>query len=54
MTQQLEQQIKVISDMAFDSVDEDGSNGLDIDEMNEIFKWVSEKLKINPPTKEDL
>ena len=54
IVQQLEQQIKVISDLAFDSVDEDGSNGLDMDEMEEIFKRVAEKLKVNAPTKSDI
>ena len=54
IAQQLEQQIKVISDIAFDSVDKDGSNGLDMDELAEIFKRVATKLKVNAPTKEDL
>ena len=46
--------IKIISDMAFDALDEDGSGGLDVQEISVIMDDVAEKMGVTAPTQEDL
>uniref|UniRef100_A0A7S3FWP8 EF-hand domain-containing protein n=1 Tax=Strombidium rassoulzadegani TaxID=1082188 RepID=A0A7S3FWP8_9SPIT len=50
----LKENIKVISDLAFDAVDDDGSGGLDQKEIAEIMREVAIKMDLTPPTEEDL
>ena len=38
----MKDQVKVVTDLAFDAVDEDGSGGLDQDELHTIMYEVSE------------
>ena len=37
----LDENLKIVSDMAFESMDEDGSGGLDIDELKSIMDRVA-------------
>ena len=50
----LEEYIKVISDIAFDSLDDDGSGQLDEEEIATIMKEVANQMGVTPPTDEDL
>ena len=50
----MKENLKIISDMAFDSMDADGSGGLDTDEIKEIMDQVADGLGIAGPTTEDL
>ena len=50
----MKDQIKIISDMAFDHIDEDCSGGLDVDEISVIMHDVAIKMGVTPPTQEDL
>eukprot|EP00356_Strombidium_inclinatum_P012856 CAMPEP_0170496328 /NCGR_PEP_ID=MMETSP0208-20121228/21039_1 /TAXON_ID=197538 /ORGANISM="Strombidium inclinatum, Strain S3" /LENGTH=102 /DNA_ID=CAMNT_0010772843 /DNA_START=475 /DNA_END=780 /DNA_ORIENTATION=- len=50
----LKEHIKVVSDLAFDAVDDDGSGGLDQGEIAEIMKEVAVKMDLTPPTEDDL
>ena len=51
---QAKEQVKVVTDMAFDAVDEDGSGGLDSSEIQMIMVDVAKKMGVTPPTSEDL
>ena len=50
----LDEKLKLMSDMAFDSMDLDGSGGLDINELKVIMDRVAEQLGITGPTEADL
>ena len=50
----LKDHIKVLSDIAFDAVDADGSGGLDQGELAELIEGVARKMGLNPPSEEDL
>ena len=50
----MKENLKIISDMAFESMDEDGSGGLDTHELKVIMDQVAESLRITGPTLEDL
>ena len=50
----LDENLRVISDMAFDAMDADGSGGLDISELEVIMEKVAEQLGIVGPTSDDL
>ena len=50
----MKENLRTISDMAFESMDEDGSGGLDIAEIKVIMDQVAEGLGIQGPTSEDL
>ena len=50
----LKEHIKVLSDLAFDAVDVDGSGGLDQGELAALIEGVATKMGLNPPTEEDL
>ena len=42
--------IKIVSDLAFDSVDADESNSLEQEELTEIMKEVARDLRVKAPT----
>ena len=46
----LDENLKIISDLAFDAMDTDGSGGLDIDELKVIMDRVAGELGITGPT----
>ena len=50
----LKESIKAVSDLAFDAIDDDGSGGLDQDEISKIMQEVSKKMGVTAPTEEDL
>ena len=50
----LDENLKLMSDMAFESMDEDGSGGLDVNELKVIMDKVAEQLNITGPTTADL
>jgi Ca2+-binding EF-hand superfamily protein len=50
----LKKEIKVISDLAFDAVDDDMSGGLDQFEISKIMTGVAEKMGVTPPSDDDL
>ena len=50
----LQDDIKTITDMAFDTVDEDGSGDLDHIELSKIMQQVSIEMGVNPPSEDDL
>ena len=54
MCMHLKDQIKVVTDMAFDTLDDDGSGGLDQGEISELMKDVAVNMGVTPPTDEDL
>ena len=50
----LDENLKIISDMAFDAMDIDGSGGLDVEELKVIMDRVASQLGITGPTQDDL
>ena len=46
--------IKIVSDLAFDSVDADESNSLEQEELTEIMKEVARDLRVKAPTDQDV
>ena len=46
--------MRVITDMAFNSIDTDGSNSLDVTEIKDIMDQIASEIGISPPTLEDL
>ena len=50
----MEEQFKLISDMAFDVLDADGSGQLDEEEITQIIKEVAANMQVEPPTSEDV
>ena len=50
----LDENLKIVSDIAFDSMDKDGSGGLDVDELKVVMDRVAEQLGIAGPNSEDL
>ena len=50
----MKEQIQVVTDMAFDAVDDDGSGTLDQAELSQIMQEVSKNMGVTPPTDEDL
>ena len=46
--------MRIISDIAFDAVDEDGNEGLDEEELHKLMSEVSLKMGVTPPSKDDL
>ena len=50
----LKDKIKIISDIAFDAVDLDGSGDLDQEELHMIMEEVSKQMGVTPPSQEDL
>ena len=50
----LKANLKIVCDMAFDSMDEDGSQGLNVSELQEVMDRVAIQLGITGPTDDDL
>lgn len=46
--------IKIVSDLAFDAVDLDGSGFLEKDELAEVMRDVAADMKVKPPTDGDI
>ena len=46
--------IKIVTDMAFDSVDVDGSGKIDMDELKETLKDCAKDMGIPIPTSKDV
>ncbi|TNV72857.1 hypothetical protein FGO68_gene12414 [Halteria grandinella] len=46
--------IKIVSDLAFDAVDLDGSNFLEKAELSEVMRQVAHEMKVKPPTDGDI
>ena len=46
--------IKIISDMAFEAVDDDDSGQLDKNELGLVLRNVAKEMKIHPPTDNDI
>ena len=51
---EMNDKIKIISDMAFDAVDDDGSGELDLDELSKVLRSVAKEMRLNPPTDNDI
>ena len=51
---EMRDKIKIISDMAFDAVDEDMSGELDLDELGKVLRSVAKEMRLNPPTDNDI
>ena len=54
ITLEMQQSLRVITDMAFNSIDDDHSDSLDVTEIQEIMNQVAFELGISSPTLEDL
>ena len=50
----MDQQLRIISDLAFDTLDEDGSGQLDEEEIAQIIKEVAKSMQVDSPTSEDI
>ena len=50
----MDQNLRIITDRAFEVMDTDGSGGLDTDELKVIMDKVAEDLGIQGPTNDDL
>ena len=46
--------IKIISDMAFDAVDQDGNGSLDLQELGIVLRSVAKQMRLNAPTDNDI
>ena len=46
--------IKIVSDLAFDAVDLDGSGYLEKDELSEVMRNVASEMRVKPPTDGDI
>ena len=49
----MEENIKQISDMAFDAVDKDGNGNLDLEELGDILKETARDLGLKQPTENE-
>ena len=54
ITLDMQNTLRVITDMALDSIDDDHSDSLDVSEIQEIMNQVAAELGISAPTLEDL
>ena len=50
----LKPQLQVLTDMAFDHVDDDGSGTLDISELAEVIERVAVQMALPAPSEDDL
>ena len=51
---EMRDKIKIISDMAFDAVDQDGNGSLDLVELGIVLRDVAKQMRLNPPTDNDI
>ena len=51
---EMDESMRVITDMAFNSIDEDGSDSLDVVEIQVVMDQIATQIGISPPTLEDL
>ena len=51
---EMRDKIKIISDMAFDAVDEDMSGNLDLEELSTVLRSVAKEMRLNPPADNDI
>ena len=50
----MQNSMRVITDMAFNSIDLDGSDSLDVTEIKDIMDQIADEIRISPPTLDDL
>ena len=50
----MEDKINIVTDMAFEAVDADGSGQLDKSELGEVLRDVARQMNINPPSDNDV
>ena len=50
----MKNKIKIVSDMAFEAVDDNDSGQLDKDELGITLKSVAKQMDITPPTENDI
>lgn len=50
----MEDSINIVTDMAFEAVDADGSGQLDKMELGQVLKDVAKVMNINPPSDNDV
>ncbi len=46
--------IKIVADLAFDAVDENGDGSLDKQELSKVMRNVAEEMRVKPPTDGDI
>ena len=51
---EMKETLKILTDIAFDSADADGSGDLDSSELAVIIGGVAKEMGVTPPTEEDL
>ena len=51
---EMEDKISIVTDMAFEAVDADGSGQLDKQELGEVLRDVARQMNINPPSDNDV
>jgi Ca2+-binding EF-hand superfamily protein len=51
---EMEDKINIVTDMAFEAVDADGSGQLDKAELGEVLRDVARQMNINPPSDNDV
>jgi Ca2+-binding EF-hand superfamily protein len=51
---EMEDSINIVTDMAFEAVDADGSGQLDKIELGQVLKDVAKVMNINPPSDNDV
>lgn len=51
---EMEDKINIVTDMAFEAVDADGSGQLDKTELGEVLRDVARQMNINPPSDNDV
>jgi Ca2+-binding EF-hand superfamily protein len=50
----MEDSINIVTDMAFEAVDQDGSGKLDKYELGHVLRDVAKVMNINPPSDNDV
>lgn len=50
----MEDKINIVTDLAFEAVDDDGSGNLDKQELGVVLKEVAIKMGITPPSDNDV
>ena len=50
----MQNSMRIITDMAFNSIDLDGSDSLDVTEIKDMMDKIADEIGISPPTLDDL